>query len=195
MERRANYPLGAVSTAAYCVLFWQFGLVASSAINGFLMVYLLYGWFRWKSDDVTRPVTRMTIPSWALSVLVAGIGYLIVVFIAGLLGGTLLWSDSLILALTILAQFMLDNKKYENWYVWAVMNVIAIFVYFHVGLFLAAFQYLFFLANAFYGLYMWNKSRKATLPPNLAGTVGNALTSKGVEFVEDHPEYEVKVTA
>lgn len=161
VERRANYPVGAISTAAYCLLFWQFGLVASSAINGFLMVYLLYGWFRWKSDADTRPVTRMTVPAWIVSILVAAAGYLIVVGIATALGGTLVFADSMILALYILAQFMLDNKKYENWYVWAVMNVIAIFVYFQAGLFLAAFQYVFFLVNAFYGLYMWNKSRKA----------------------------------
>lgn len=162
VERRANYPVGAITTAAYCLLFWQFGLVASSAINGFLMVYLLYGWFRWKSDADTRPVTRMTGLSWLASIAVAATGYLIVVGIATALGGNLVFADSMILALTILAQFMLDNKKYENWYVWAVMNVIAIYVYFTAGLFLAAFQYVFFLVNAFYGLYMWNKSRKVT---------------------------------
>src|SRR5690242_645929 len=33
MERRINYPIGAISTAAYMVLFYQFGLVASMAIN------------------------------------------------------------------------------------------------------------------------------------------------------------------
>jgi nicotinamide mononucleotide transporter len=160
MERRINYPLGAISTAAYCVLFYQFGLLASSAINAFLVVYLIYGWFRWKSDDNTRPITRMTLPSWLGHLAVAGVGYLIVVGIATLAGGTLAWTDSVILAGTILAQFMLDNKKLENWIVWAVVNVFAIYTYFNAGLPLAGFQYIFFLANTAYGFVMWKKARR-----------------------------------
>jgi nicotinamide mononucleotide transporter len=167
MERRINYPFGAVSTAAYCVLFWQYGLLASSAINAFLVVYLVYGWFRWRADQDTRPVTRMTLPSWGIHILVAAVGYGIVVAIATALGGTLAWTDSVILAGTILAQFMLDNKKLETWSIWAIVNVFAIYTYFTAGLPLAGFQFVFFLANTVYGYIMWKKSRTvATQPAN-----------------------------
>jgi nicotinamide mononucleotide transporter len=165
VERRINYPIGAVSTAAYCVLFFQFGLIASMAINAFLAVYLVYGWFRWRADSNTRPVTRMSLTQWILYALVAATGYLIVVFISSSLGGTLAWTDSLILALTILAQFMLDNKKIENWGVWAIMNCFAIYTYFSAGLALVGFQYIFFLANTAYGYVMWKKSKVADEVP------------------------------
>lgn len=157
MERRINYPIGAISTAAYCVLFWQFGLLASSAINAFLVVYLVYGWYRWRHDADTRPVTRMGLPSWVASIAVAAVGYAIVLGLATAFGGTLAWTDSFILAGTILAQFMLDNKKYETWFIWMLVNVFAIYTYATAGLALAAFQYVFFLANTFYGLYVWRK--------------------------------------
>lgn len=160
MERRINYPIGAVSTVAYCVLFAQSALFASMAINAFLSVYLVYGWLRWKRDDVTLPVTKMSTLSWVLTLIVAGTGYLAVVFLATWLGGTLAWTDSLILVGTIMAQFMMDNKKIENWAVWALVNVFAIYTYFHAGLALAGFQYIFFLANTAYGYYMWRKSRE-----------------------------------
>lgn len=160
MERRINYPIGAVSTIAYCVLFWQSALFASMAINAFLSVYLVYGWYRWRSDDDTRPVTRMSIPSWVVTAIVAGTGYLAVVFLATWLGGTLAWTDSLILVGTIMAQFMMDNKKIENWAVWALVNVFAIYTYFHAGLALAGFQYIFFLLNTGYGFMMWRKSHE-----------------------------------
>lgn len=165
VERRWNYIFGAISTLAYCYLFFQFGLFASMAINGFLCVYLLYGWFRWRSDENTRPVTFMTAGQWALYILVAAVGYGIVVFLSTQFGGTLAWTDSLILAGTILAQFMLDNKKQETWIIWALVNVFAIYTYFHVGLALVGFQYIFFLVNTFYGWVMWNKSRKAEAVP------------------------------
>lgn len=158
MERRINYPIGAVSTAAYCVLFLQASLLASMAINAFLAVYLIYGWYRWKTDDVTRPVTRMSIPNWLIYVLVAALGYGIIVGLAMAFGGALAWTDSVIFAGTILAQFMLDNKKLENWWIWLIVNIFAIYTYATAGLALVAFQYVFFAANTVYGYYMWRNA-------------------------------------
>ena len=163
VERRWNYPVGIISTAAYCYLFYQFGLLASMAINAFLALYLVYGWFRWRADKNTRPVTFMTIPQWVIYGLVAAAGYGIIVFLASSFGGTLAWTDSFILAGTVLAQFMLDNKKQETWIIWALVNVFAIYTYFTAGLALVGFQYLFFLANTVYGFIMWDKSRKTQI--------------------------------
>lgn len=157
MERRINYPIGAVSTAAYCILFLQSHLLASTAINAFLTVYLVYGWLRWRSDADTRPVERMTLPSWGLHITVATAGYLAIVGIATALGGHLAWTDSVIFAGTVLAQFMLDNKKLENWAIWALVNVFAIYTYFTAGLTLVGFQYIFFLLNTAYGYWSWRR--------------------------------------
>ena len=64
----------------------------------------------------------------------------------------------MVLAGTLLAQFLLDNKKLENWIVWAVVNVFAIYTYATSGLPLVAFQYVFFLANTAYGYVSWRRS-------------------------------------
>ena len=45
-QRRLNYPIGAVSTAAYAVLFLQNDLLASAILNAYLTPALLYGWYR-----------------------------------------------------------------------------------------------------------------------------------------------------
>jgi nicotinamide mononucleotide transporter len=175
VERRFNYVFGAISTAAYCVLFYQFGLFASMAINGFLAVYLLYGWFRWRSDENTRPITNMNGLQWIIYVLVAAVGYVIVVALATLAGGSLAWTDSVILAGTVLAQFMLDNKKIENWMIWAVVNVFAIYTYFTAGLALAGFQYIFFLANTVYGYITWRNARNVPGPNVVVDRTGYAF--------------------
>lgn len=161
VERRINYPIGAMSTAAYCVLFYQYDLMASMAINAFLVVYLIYGWFRWKSDADPRPVTRMTAKAWAIHIAVAVVSYFIIVGLASLAGGSLVWTDSVILPLTVLAQFMMDNKKFENWFVWLVLNGFAIYTYFAADLTLVGFQYIFFFLNCFYGMWAWSKTGTA----------------------------------
>ena len=84
--------------------------------------------------------------------------------IVNLAGGTLATTDSVILVGTMLAQFLLDNKKIENWAVWAVVNVFAIYTYFSAGLTLAGFQYIFFLANTVYGYVMWQRSKNLSDP-------------------------------
>ena len=160
-ERRINYPIGAISTAAYSILFLQSGLLSSAILNIYLTPTLLYGWFRWRKDADTRPVTHVSLRMVPVYVLVAGLGYAGAALISQALGGAMAWTDAMILAATILAQFLLDNKKLENWAVWAVVNIFAIYTYSVAGLPLVAFQYVFFLLNTVYGFIIWRRSKRS----------------------------------
>lgn len=161
VERRANYPIGAISNVAYSYLFFQWGLYASAVTTAYLSLALAYGWFRWKSDTATKPVSRVELKWLPVYFIATAIFYGIALVLVTWAGGTLAVTDTFILIGTMLAQFLLDNKKIENWLVWMGVNVFAIYTYFNAGLTLAGFQYIFFLLNAFYGLYMWQKSRTA----------------------------------
>lgn len=158
-ERRINYPIGAISSAAYAYLFLKTGLVASAILNAYLVPTLIYGWIRWRKDAVTRPVTHIQLKWLPVYALVTVTGYLGATLISKHFGGSMAWTDSVILAGTILAQFLLDNKKLENWIVWAIVNIFAIYTYSKSGLPLVAFQYVFFLANTIYGYIIWNRSK------------------------------------
>ncbi len=158
VERRINYPIGAISSAAYAYLFVQSGLFASAVLNAYLVPTLVYGWLRWRKDHNTRPVEHVRLRMVPVYLLIAGAGYAGAALISQQLGGAMAWTDSVILAATILAQFLLDNKKLENWVVWAVVNVFATYTYATTGLPLVAFQYVFFLANTIYGYIMWQRS-------------------------------------
>jgi nicotinamide mononucleotide transporter len=162
VERRINYPIGSVSSAAYAILFWKQGLIASAVLNIYLVPALAYGWFRWNRDTVTRPVTYVKLRHWPIYAVLAGIGYYGAVLLNHSLKGTMAWSDGVILAGSILAQFLLDNKKLENWIIWAVIDIIAIWEYFTTGLPLVGAQYILFLANTAYGFYTWKKGQNAT---------------------------------
>lgn len=157
-ERRINYPIGAISSAAYAILFIQSGLLASAILNAYLVPTLIYGWIRWRRDNNTRPVTHVSIKMLPIYLAVAFTGYAGAALLSQQFGGAMAWTDSLILAGTILAQFLLDNKKLENWGVWALVNIFAIYTYATSGLPLVAFQYIFFLANTLYGYIIWKRS-------------------------------------
>ncbi len=158
-QRRINYPIGAISSAAYAYLFFQSGLLASTVLNAYLVPTLIYGWIRWRKDADTRPVTHVSIKWIPAYLAIAGAGYYGAVLLSKEFGGAMAWTDSVILAGTILAQFLLDNKKLENWIVWAIVNIFAIYTYATSGLPLVAFQYVFFLANTVYGYLTWKRSK------------------------------------
>ena len=161
-ERRINYPIGAVSTAAYAVLFLQSGLFSSAVLNAYRTPTLVYGWFRWRKDADTRPVTHVELRWVPAYLIVAGFGYAGAALISQRLGGAMAWTDAMVLTATILAQFLLDNKKLETWIVWALVNVFAIYTYSTTGLPLVAFQYVFFLLNTVYGFIVWHRSKHLT---------------------------------
>ncbi len=157
-ESRFNYPIGAVSTAAYCVLFFHYDLLASAVLNGYLALALVYGWFRWRSDENSRQVQHVALKWVPVYIGVTALFYIGALVAVDLAGGSLPRIDSIILVGTILAQFLLDNKKIETWMVWAVVNVAAIYTYFNADLNLAGFQYIFFLLNTVYGYVQWRKN-------------------------------------
>lgn len=155
-QYRMQYYWGLVTTALYVWLFATNGLPASATLNAILTIQLIYGFFRWGSDDNSIPVTRTKLKEWPLYVVsttaLYGVTWLAIRLIDGE-GPPLL--DCSILALSILAQWLLDNKKVETWFVWILVNIVSIFVYFRSGLWQAGWQYVFFLGNAFYGCFIW----------------------------------------
>lgn len=164
MQRRFNYIVALVTTSLYCYLFWQWELFASMATQIYLIPTVIIGWFWWKSDKNPRPVTHTSLLWWVGVASAAFFIYGGAVLVSIALGGTLPFWDSAILVGTIAAQFLMDRKKLENWIVWGVVNVIAIGVYFSNGLYLAAFQYVFFLANAVWAYVEWRKTLKPEVP-------------------------------
>jgi nicotinamide mononucleotide transporter len=157
MQTRLSYPVGALSTALLMVLFFQQGLFGSALLNAYLFPTLLYGWFRWKSDDNPKPVSRVKPIWWLGYAAITGAVGIFLMWIAGIYAVPLLALDLTIMILSVLAQFLLDNKKIENWIIWAIGNVIAIYTYAVAGLPLVALQFVFFLANAIYAYFVWRK--------------------------------------
>lgn len=161
-QSRWNYPIGVITTAAYSVLFWQWGMIALAVFNLYLVGSLIYGWFRWGSDDNTRPVTRIPL-KWYAGYGGIGLAILGLFLLANLLFNPagLAGLNPIDVGLAVasgVAQLMLDNKKLENWTLWAGIDIVSIPFFIYSGLTLVAFQYIFFLANTVIGHKQWRKT-------------------------------------
>lgn len=160
VEKRFNYVYGFISSAAYAVLFYQSGLFASALLNLYLTPSLLYGYFRWGKDSNTRKIQWLPIRWYPVYIAVTAAAFFGAYYLMSYFGTPMIWTDGMVLVLTILAQFLLDNKRPENWIVWFAVNVFAIYTYFTSGLFLAGVQYILFLMNTILGFIVWIKRMK-----------------------------------
>jgi nicotinamide mononucleotide transporter len=163
-QSRWNYPIGILTTFIYSWFYYSANepAYALAVFNLYLVGSLMFGYYRWGPDGNTKPVSFVQGPWWAAYV-ASGVAIYLALQVAIAYGAVVSQTEVAIVVLSGVAQFLLDNKKLETWAVWIVVNVLSIYFYIEQGWYLVAFQYVFFLANAFWGAYEWNKSRKQTL--------------------------------
>lgn len=161
-RRKALYPAGIAATVLFFFVFWQARLYASAGLQVYFTAIQIYGWWFWSRGDRGHEppigdwswptVAGLGLAAGAFTALVAGLLYRFTDAKAPL-------ADTAILALSVLAQFLLDRKQMKNWTVWGLVDAISVYVYAKQGLWLTAALYLGLFANVFFGAWMWRRAR------------------------------------
>ena len=160
-QRRFTYVLGFVASGAFAIAYFQYGLLASAVLSGYLVGQLIYGYFRWGPDASARPVHKFSWKWAPVYVLATAATYFGAVGLVTLFGGKFAFWDAAILVLTILAQFLLDNKVLAAWFVWGAVNVVGVTLYFTAGAPFAGVQQLIFFFANIPGFILWRQTMKA----------------------------------
>lgn len=169
VQRRFAYTLGVVASGIYAGVYGQAGLLASAVLSAYLTITLIYGYFRWGKDNKTRPVHHLQW-KWVPAYLVATVAlYFGAVGVSTLFGGAFAFWDGAILALTILAQLLLDQKVLETWIVWTLVNIVGVTLYFTSDLYFAAAQQLIFGIANLWGFLAWRKSMRKPILVDMDG--------------------------
>jgi nicotinamide mononucleotide transporter len=158
-----NYPIGLVNIVTLIITFFGVKLYADFTLNIIFFVLNVYGWVYWlknRGDAKVRPTTKMTKKEWITSIAIIVIGTPIWAIIFKHLGAALPLPDSFIMVASILAQWFLSKKVFENWYFWIAVDIIAVPVYFIKDLPLIAVLYIVYLGICVNGLISWKKEMK-----------------------------------
>lgn len=169
-----SWPVGAVSVALFFFLFYQIQLYPDMGLQVFFFVTNIQGWWRWthpKAWEENRQaelrVTRMPPRQAVTWVLLGLLGTLVLGTFAQNLH-TLLpmafsqpsafpYIDSFTTVMSVVATYMMVQKRVECWYVWLVVDIILTYVYFAKGVKLVAAEYVIFCGIAVQGAYLWTK--------------------------------------
>jgi nicotinamide mononucleotide transporter len=152
-----QYPIGILGTIAFFFVVWSAGLFANAGLQVFFTCVQLYGWWFWLRGGVNN--TRPKITSLGLGMTAKYVGLVALVSLAAsqVCPGVMGVVDCVVFGLSVMAQFLLDRKKIENWIVWGVVNVLSIYLYATSGLYLLTALYVGLLINTFVAYGMWKK--------------------------------------
>jgi nicotinamide mononucleotide transporter len=151
---------GIVGCALFGLLFYQSTLYADVLLQLFFVVSSAIGWWRWGRGNGGRalPVAQARFAQlvWTAP---AGVA-------ATLAYGALLhhytnayapFVDSAVLVFSVIAQFLLMQRRIETWPFWLLVNTIAVPLYASRGLYLTAILYACYWANALVSWQSWRR--------------------------------------
>jgi nicotinamide mononucleotide transporter len=157
-----NWPLGIMNNLVFIVLFYRTGLYADVGLQGFYIAISIYGWWTWLhggQDHGALQVSRVRPALGALLALaVAAITAVLTFLLRRYTNSTVPVLDSLITALSLVAQFMMTRKWIENWLVWLTANCISVGLLIYKGLYVTSALYLVYQVLCVLGLLEWRKA-------------------------------------
>ncbi len=163
LEYRANiwlWVVGAIMPCVHCALYYQSGLYADCAMQGYYIVAGLYGLVAWMVGhqrkenrlQISHTPLRLALPLVAIyGALHATIYFLLVRFT----DSSVPFWDALTTALSMVAMWMLSRKYIEQWLVWCVVDAITVGLYLYKGIPLTAALYALYTALAIAGYMRW----------------------------------------
>jgi nicotinamide mononucleotide transporter len=168
-----NFPVGIANNLFFLVLFWRARLYGDMALQ---LVYVglgAAGWWRWARGAGDGRALRVTVTPPRERALLA-LAVLAVTAALALwferIGDAAPVLDALTTVLSLAAQWLLNRKRIENWYVWIAADVLYVWLYLSRGLHLTAALYAIFIILCLAGLRRWRaeaRDEEASLPAGL----------------------------
>ncbi len=175
-----TYPIGIVNNVVFLAVFVSAGIYASAGLQLVYLALGVHGWLRWsrgaeRDRDYIARAPRRVGPA---------------LIVAAMFGAGLLWwvlvtftdsqvalADAATTAGSLVAQYMLNRKWIQNWFVWMGVDVVFIGLSIATGLWITAALYLLFLLMCIFGWWSWRRverSQPRQADRELAHTAGIA---------------------
>jgi nicotinamide mononucleotide transporter len=151
---------GIVGCSFFAFVFYEARLYADVTLQIFFIGSCIVGWWAWLhgAEGAELPVRHVRLPvTIALLVLAtavaAGYGWLLLRYTDAYAP----FVDSIVLAFSVLGQFLMVGRRVESWWCWVIVNTLAVPLYASRGLYLTAVLYAAFWVNAIVSLRRWRR--------------------------------------
>lgn len=152
------------STAIYTALFWHVSLLMESLLNVYYMAMAVYGYRLWRGGDKGSSIA---VVSWSMSRHLTIIGVTTAISLAVGYGmatytqASFPYVDAATTCFAVMTTYLVAKKVLENWLYWVVIDLVSIYLYFSKGLMLTSVLFVFYVAMAIGGYFMWRKTMQS----------------------------------
>lgn len=156
-----NFPISLVNVTACSVLYFGTGLYADGSLQIVYFVLTAVGWYLWVFGGEKRTelkISRVDANSHAVVMATATVLTFVLWSVLHAAKGSATFWDGLTTALSLGAQWLLNQKRLENWLWWIVADLIYVPLYVYKELYLMSLLYGVFLVMATMGYLQWRRS-------------------------------------
>ena len=160
-----NFPIGILNNVVFFVVFAGAALYADAGLQVVFLVLAVMGWVGWlrhrgrddKALVVSTPRRAILPMALATVALTAVIAFALHFYT----DSTTEIADAATTAVSLVAQYMLNRRWIENWFVWIAVDVAYVALYLSKGLVITGGLYVLFIAFCVVGYVGWTKARAA----------------------------------
>lgn len=156
--RILNFPVGIANDAFFLVLFLDSRLYADGALQVVYIALGAAGWWQWARGDGSgspRPIGRASPATWCWLVAAIVVATAALTALLAATNDAAPFWDALTTAVSLAAQWLLNMRKLDTWYLWALADVIYVPFYAVQRLDLTAIVYTAFLGMCVAGYLVW----------------------------------------
>jgi nicotinamide mononucleotide transporter len=170
-ERILYYPIGLINTLTYIYISIEGHLIGEASVNIYYTIMSIIGWINWaKKDARNQKVLQISYSNqkeWIQQIIFflffyTCIYFCLIYFKTYFLQGVIPWADALASASAFTGMWLINKKKMENWYWWALTNVVSVPLYFVKHYVFSSFYFLVLLILCFFGWRSWKKKIHAS---------------------------------
>lgn len=157
-----NYPIGIASNIVFFVVFLGSALYADAGLQVVYTVLGITGWIAWTRSKALddRAATRRLPSRIAVGLTLVGLAgtVLLTVLLTRFTDSTTQVADASTTMASLVAQFMLNRRWIESWFVWAAVDIAYVGLYLYKGLWITAVLYALFIVLAVNGYRIWRRA-------------------------------------
>lgn len=158
-----TFVFGFVQVATYTYLCCVERFYAEIAINIYYFVTMIYGVYCWRKrlyDNTMQVQTRRLSPHFLplLAIAIVVISFLTGWLLESYTDDPQPYLDAFTTIPAIVAQVLMVMAYREQWYLWLIVDALAVVMWLRAENYCMAAQYVFWCANCIYGYIQWSKS-------------------------------------
>ena len=165
LNRISCWIFGIASAALWAYdAYFEFSLIMDSLLNIFYVVMGVIGWVNWTGGGNEEQLPITSLRSMSNAYLVGGgmLGTLIMWFVLShYTAAALPFWDALTTIFSIIATFLLIQRKIDNWIYWIITDTIYIGMYYYKGAYLFGILFIIYTLMAIAGWLQWKQEKNS----------------------------------